>query len=92
MNEIQVHNGQNLIDLALIYYGTAQTALYIAIANNIQLTDDLTPGQILLLPESIYIVPEMVTYYTLKKILPATAEPLIIEKEPTSLYGLPYSL
>ncbi len=92
MNEIQVYNGQNLLDVALIYYGTIKAALDIAIANNMQLTDDLRPGQILLLPTSRYINPEIQKYYEIKQIKPATAEPLLIENEEFNIWGLPYSL
>ena len=50
MGIIVLHN-QSLLDIAIKATGKAENAIFIAIANNISITDDLEPGSELIIPE-----------------------------------------
>jgi hypothetical protein len=49
--EIEVKKGQCLFDIAMQYCGNAELAWDIATLNQMSLTDNLAPGQILKIPE-----------------------------------------
>lgn len=67
-----LHN-QTLLDVAIRHCGTVQAVVDIAILNNISITDDLIPGQIILIPSKDYGFQEVVNFFALNKIDPATA-------------------
>jgi hypothetical protein len=66
-----VLDGQSIFDIALIACGDATAAYQIAILNNINITDDLTPGQELIVPDVVN--QDVVTYYANNSLSPATA-------------------
>ena len=66
-----VTSRQSLFDIALQHCGIMEAAFDIAQANGISLTDDLTTGQTLTLPEPTDT--SMVQHYTTNNIQPATA-------------------
>jgi LysM repeat protein len=70
---ITVLNNQSLLDIAIQYRGTAAAAFEIAAANNLSLTDDLKPGQVLVIPSTLFYNRDIADYYQGKGILPATA-------------------
>jgi len=82
-----VSNSQSLLDIALQYTGSAETALDIALANGISLSDDLEPGATLTLPDS-QGNRAMTQYYTVNNIMPATAIESSPEAQP--LGGINY--
>ncbi len=53
MASITVKAGQNLTDIAIAYMGDPQGVFSLAAANGLSVTDDLAPGQILVLPEVV---------------------------------------
>ena len=67
-----LHN-QTLLDVAIRHCGTVQAVVDIAILNNISITDDLIPGQIILISSKDYGFQEVVNFFALNKIDPATA-------------------
>lgn len=49
---VKVLDRQNLIDLAVQYYGSPAAAKYICIDNNLELDDDLSAGDTILIRET----------------------------------------
>ncbi len=73
MNTTIVLSHQNVLDIAVQAYGSAEAAFDLALANDLSLSDDLVPGQVLQLPESAYKDTDIAGYYENKKLQPATA-------------------
>ncbi len=71
MKTAVIIENQTTLDIAIQYCGSADSALDTAIANGLSLTDSLTPGQTLTLPE-IPANRGMVNYYGVNGIKPAT--------------------
>ena len=72
MNAV-VLNRQSLLDLATQHTGSVENAFGIAVANGISLTDDLTIGSRLNIPDDLTKNNDIYNYYTAKNIQPATA-------------------
>ena len=72
MKDAITYEGQSLLDIALQHTGSAETALDIALANGISLSDNLETGATLTLPDTQGNKP-MAQYYTVNKIMPATS-------------------
>jgi hypothetical protein len=70
---VKALNGQSLPDIALQYTGMAQTAIEIARANRIDITDCLSPGTEIIIPDDIATNRNITGYYANKNITPATA-------------------
>ena len=60
---ILVSSGQSLLDICLQELGSVAAAFDLADANNLAITDHLTPGQQLTLPASVLSQPEIVAYF-----------------------------
>ncbi len=73
MNNIVVLSHQNLLDIAVQNFGNAKAAFDLALKNGLSLSEDLIPGQVLQLPESLYKDTDVAGYYRDKKLQPATA-------------------
>lgn len=71
--EIVVLNNQTLLDIAIRYFGTIEAVLSIAILNSISITEELVPGQTLELPNVDFGFQEVVAFFEVNKIQPATA-------------------
>lgn len=67
-----LHN-QSLLDLALQHTGTIESVFELAEANALNITDDVQAGAPLYLGEGLGVRNEILSYYTAKKIQPATA-------------------
>ena len=67
---ITVVLGQTIFDVAIQHCGNANAAFQIAALNELSLTDDLTPGQSLQIPDVMNIA--VVKYYKLNSLIPAT--------------------
>jgi hypothetical protein len=63
---------QNLLDLAIQQYGTAEAAFELALANDISLTDDLVAGQELLFKPVEASNKAIADYYANRQLKPAT--------------------
>ena len=50
MQKIVVKQGQSVLDIAIVYTGDVKESFKIAVINNISITDELFPGQILEVP------------------------------------------
>lgn len=71
--KIAVLNNQTLLDIAIRYFGTVEAVLAIAILNGISITEELVPGQTLELPNIDFGFQEVVAFFEVNKIQPATA-------------------
>lgn len=47
MVNIVVQNSQNMFDIALRYYGSVEGVFQVASDNDLSVTDDIVPGQVL---------------------------------------------
>lgn len=66
-------NNQTLSDIAVRHCGTIEAVADIAILNNISITDNPAPGQIITLPNKDYGYQEVINYFRENKTDPATA-------------------
>lgn len=66
-----LHN-QSILDFAIQHTGSAQNAFEIAMANNMSVTDQLTAGTELVIPNSVAMDVDVKNYYQSKAIQPAT--------------------
>ena len=67
---MKILSGQTLFDIAVQYCGCADAAVGLAELNGLNLTDDLIPGQELMLPEVVN--PDIALYFQNRNIQPAT--------------------
>ena len=67
-----VRQGQNLLDIALQSTGNADTALDIALANGLCLSDDLTVGQPIDIADTLAVNENVRNTYRKQTIYPAT--------------------
>ncbi len=70
--QIQVLNNQTLIDIAIRYCGTIEALFDLALINEISVTGDLVPGQILKISSVDYGFQEVVNYFDSIEKEPAT--------------------
>lgn len=72
MQTIIALDNQTILDISIRYFGTADAAFEIATLNKLSITDDLVPGQKILLPEADYGEAETVAFFIANKKQPAT--------------------
>lgn len=89
MQVIALHN-QNLLDISIQHTGSVDNCFIIAVANGLCISDDLTPGQEIVIPDDVVINNEILNYYTAKEIQPATAYPLSAGEETEENGGIGY--
>lgn len=70
---LTVLNRQSLFDLAIQFFGDVRASFDLAEANGLSITDQVAPGQKLVVPETLYKEEDVQRYYESKGILPATA-------------------
>lgn len=71
MQVVILHN-QSLLDVALQHSGNIESIFEIILANDLSLTDEVKAGQTLIMPNIISKDNDILSYYTAKKIQPAT--------------------
>lgn len=52
MRTIQVQDRQNIVDIAIQYYGSAASVIDLCQDNNLELDSDITPGMFLLIQDT----------------------------------------
>jgi hypothetical protein len=87
MNQL-VLNNQSILDVSLQHTGTVENCFAIAIANGFSVSDLLTAGTSLLIPENLRNDNDVLNYYSAKKIQPATA--ITEDTEIPTLKGIGY--
>jgi hypothetical protein len=63
---------QSWFDLSIQYTGTASNVYEIATANNRSITDDIVPGESILIPDDLAKAQKEIQYYEARAIVPAT--------------------
>lgn len=87
---IVLHN-QSLLDFAIQHTGSAQNAFAIAMANGLSVSDEISAGSALIIPDSVVLDVDIRNYYTSKAIQPATAITNLISDNPEpQLQGIGY--
>ena len=83
MRTVTVLNNQSLWDISVQEYGSVEAVFELARANDMGVTDLLTAGQELLLPEvdKKIIKPEVVAYYRRNGLHPVTGETNVVQTE-----------
>lgn len=84
--ETLVLDGQSLFDIAVQECGSVEAAFALAVANDIGITDEITPGTYL--KKTSIVNKKIVDYYTLKNLKPATSS--TIADGETVLTGIGY--
>ena len=69
---VTVLNNQSLKDIAVQYTGKVSNTFFIAKANNVSVTETLIPGIKINIPETLEVDSEIVNYYKVNNITPAT--------------------
>lgn len=83
-----LHN-QSLIDFVLNHCGCLDSLLLIATTNNLSITDELLPGQNLIIPNEAIIDKNIRDYYYTKNIIPACGFPVKNKINYVFPYGFP---
>lgn len=78
---VRVLHNQSLLDIAIQEYGTANGVFALAVANGLDVTDTLKPGQVLTIPDWDGKDKDVAGYFKSRKIYPATATPLIVDED-----------
>lgn len=78
---VRVLHNQSLLDIAIQEYGTASGVFALAVANGLDVTDTLKPGQVLTIPDWEGKDKDVAAYFQSRRIYPATATPLIAEDD-----------
>ena len=73
-----LHN-QSLLDIAIQWTGSVAKVFLIAQANGLAVSDEITPGDELIVPDTVVLDTDIKTYYTSRAIQPATALTTIID-------------
>ena len=69
---IQVHDRQTLLDVAIQHLGDATGALELAVLNNLSLTAELQAGQVLQVDTNQIVNAKVVNYLKQKDVIPIT--------------------
>ncbi len=89
--KIRVLHKQNLLDISIQHTGTIENCFKIAVANGLSVSDEIVPGQELIIPNDIKIDTQILNYYQSKEIQPATAElPKFKKLEGIDYWGIDY--
>ncbi len=73
MREILVSEGQSLLDVSLWLLGGTEALYILADANGLAITDDLTAGQVLKVPDDLAVNPDLVAFLKAKNVAVNTA-------------------
>jgi hypothetical protein len=85
---ITVLHNQTLLDIAIQYTGIVKNSFDIAVYNGIAVSDSLIPGTSILIPDNIETDADVVAYYLVNKLQPATEiDPDLITITPLSGIG-----
>ena len=78
---VTVLHNQSLLDFAIQHTGSVDNAFAIAKENGLAVSDVLTPGTELIIPESIENDSAVLNYYVAKKVQPATALTAVVNED-----------
>lgn len=87
MNKVTITTGQSLLDVAVWMLGGPAALFALADANGLAITDPVTPGQVLVVPDGYVVDQDVVNYYASRALVINTtnldrpADPLVDEGE-----------
>lgn len=87
--QVTILHNQSLLDIAVQHTGNIENAFAISAANGLAVSDALTPGTVLMIPENVVYDKDILNYYQSKNIKPATAITILPSAEP-ELEGIGY--
>jgi len=73
MKPIQILHNQSLLDIAIQHTGSVENAFKIAELNKIPVSETLTAGTSILIPDHVINDESILNYYKAKEIQPATS-------------------
>jgi hypothetical protein len=77
MAKIIVIDRQTFLDVALQEYGNTQAVFDLVLSNGLNITDELEPGQELILPNSDNTDNDVLNFYKARTIKPVTSRPTV---------------
>lgn len=89
MKEIILYN-QSILDVALQHTGTVESCFEIATHNGFSVSDQLTAGISIEIPEDVFKNTDVLNKYNAKKIEPATGPSNAADNEVPTLKGIGY--
>ncbi|MDN4015132.1 hypothetical protein QX233_22035 [Chryseobacterium gambrini] len=81
---------QTILDIAIQYTGTVENCFAIAVANGLSVSDVLSAGLPLEIPEDVFKNTDVLNYYDAKNIQPATGWSAEQDSEIPTLKGIGY--
>ncbi|HAO07179.1 MAG TPA: hypothetical protein DCQ50_09340 [Chryseobacterium sp.] len=81
---------QTILDIAIQYTGTVENCFAIAVANGLSVSDVLSAGLPLEIPEDVFKNTDVLNYYNAKNIQPATGWATEQDSEIPTLKGIGY--
>ncbi len=72
MTTVTVQSGQTFFDIVLMACGTMQGCMAIAAANDLSISDEVTPGQEIVIPDGVAADFAVLKYYKDHKIIVGT--------------------
>ncbi|WP_312399474.1 hypothetical protein [Chryseobacterium sp.] len=88
--EATVLHNQSLLDFSIQHTGSVANAFVIAVANGFSVSDLITAGTSLQIPDTIQITSNILNYYKAKKIQPSTGLTVEQIEEIPTLKGIGY--
>jgi hypothetical protein len=76
VSQTTISAGQSLVDVAIQEYGSLEALFDLADANDLAITDVLTPGRVLVVPNSAATVPALVDYFRQRGLRVNTGAPV----------------
>lgn len=70
---VDIHPKQSLLDIAIQAHGSLLAVILIASNNNVSITDMLTPGEVLIIPDAPTELIDIVAFYKKNGLIPATS-------------------
>ena len=88
--KITVLNNQSILDVSVQHTGTVENCFAIAIANGFSVSDLLTSGSSIEIPDDLQKNSDVLNYYTAKQIQPASGTTTEQNNEIPTLKGVGY--
>lgn len=80
--------GQNLLDIAIQETGSIENVFLIAEANSVSVTDNLSAGVSIIIPDSVVIDTKVKNYFDGRKLKPATS--VDSQSGESDMYGIDF--
>lgn len=88
--KVIVLNNQSILDVSIQHTGTVENSFAIAIANGLSVSNQLTSGISIEIPDDLQKNNDVLNYYTAKQIQPASGLTIEQNSEIPTLKGIGY--